>query len=468
MNKTGVADNLDFHTEKWNEYEAILHSLKDDILVTNTDGIILRVSEVTGSIYGVKSDDLIGKSVYDLEKQGLFTPLATPIVVKNRKKTTFVQTTKDGKKLLVTGIPVFDVNGELFRIVSYSHDVTELLEMEKYLFQMSDEMERVKSELELMRNRNYFVEGIIANSEQMRKVINTSLQIAEVDVNVLFLGESGVGKSLIARFIHNKSPRRNGPFIEVNCGTIPEQLFETEFFGYESGSFTGANKKGKMGLAELAEKGTLFLDEVGELSLANQVKVLKFIQEKQFYRVGGTTLKQVDFRLIAATNQNLEEMVKKKTFREDLYFRLNVVPITIPPLRERPEDIIPLIEKLLQQFAKKYNRKKIIHEDAMRLLLSMEWQGNVRELINLIERLVVTSSRQVIMREDLPEAYLTRLADELSFQHSGRTLKEMLEDYEKKILLRAKKRYKKQVEIAKALGVSQPSIVRKLKKYGLE
>ncbi|UFJ39641.1 sigma 54-interacting transcriptional regulator [Brevibacillus humidisoli] len=456
--------------KKWNEYEAILHSLKDDILVTNTEGIILKVSEATGSIYDVNSEDLIGKSVYDLEKEGLFTPLATPIVIKNRKKTTFIQTTQTGKKLLVTGIPVFDPNNDLVRIVSYSHDVTELLEMEKYLIEMKDEMQRVKSELELMRSRSYLVDGVIANSAKMRNVIDTALQIAEVDVNVLLLGESGVGKSLIAKFIHQKSPRRSGPFIEVNCGAIPESLFEAEFFGYETGSFTGANKKGKLGFAELAEGGTLFLDEIGELSFANQVKVLKFIQEKQFYRVGGTAIKKVDFRLIAATNRNLEEMVRKKTFRQDLFFRLNVVPITIPPLRERTEDIIPLIDRLLTQFSKKYHRKRELHEDVLKRLLSIEWKGNVRELINLIERLVVTSSSPVITLKDLPDAYASPIpAISLPGESDDhpRTMKEMLEEYEREILARAKTVCKTQTEMAKVLGISQPSIVRKLQKYGL-
>ncbi|PLS18316.1 RNA polymerase subunit sigma-54 [Bacillus sp. M6-12] len=455
--------------QTWNEYEAILRSLKDDILVTNTNGVILSVSEVTGSIYGVKTEQLIGKSVYDLEKEGLFTPLAVPVVLKNNEKTTFVQTTRNGKKLLVTGIPVFDANNEIFRIVSYSHDVTELLEMEKYLIQMKGEMERVKKEIEVMKKRNYLADEIIANSEEMKKVINTSLQVAEVDANVLLLGESGVGKSIIANFIHKKSLRKKGPFIEVNCGAIPESLFEAELFGYESGSFTGAHKKGKIGLVELAEGGILFLDEVGELSIANQVKLLKLIQEKHFYRVGGTKLKSVDFRLIAATNRNLEEMIQQKTFREDLFFRLNVVPILIPPLRERVEDIIPLIDKLLVHFSEKYNRQRIVHENVMKQLLSLEWKGNVRELNNLMERLVVTSSTPIITEEDLPAAYRTP-SDLFSIEVNAnvKPLNEMLGNLERSILLRAKKRCKTQIEMANFLGISQPTVVRKLKKYSLE
>ncbi|MBU8880199.1 sigma 54-interacting transcriptional regulator [Bacillus sp. FJAT-29790] len=452
----------------WNENEAILHSLQDDILVTNTDGIILKVSEATEAIYNMKSKEMVGRSVYDLEKEGVFTPILTPMVIKEKKKITFVQTTMDGKKLLVTGIPVFNPENQLVRIVSYSHDVTELLNMKKYLKDMEGEMERVKSELEMLRNLHFYKDGMIATCDEMKKVLHLALQVAEIDVNVLLLGESGVGKSHIAKFIHNKSPRKGGPFIEVNCGAIPETLFEAEFFGYESGSFTGANVKGKVGLAELAEGGTLFLDEIGELSLANQVKILKFIQEKQFYRVGGTKLRTADFRMIAATNRNLEEAVEEGTFRKDLFFRLNVVPITIPPLRKRTTDIIPLIDYFLKYFSEKYNRQRSLDEGVIHLLLTQEWRGNVRELINLIERLVVTSSKHLIEMENLPDRYRKSSYDVSSVDDGNRSLSDILEGVEKQVLIQARKRYKTTTQMAKALGISQPSIVRKIKKYKIE
>lgn len=452
----------------WNESEAILHSLQDDILVTNTDGIILRVSEATEAIYQMNSNEMIGRSVYDLEKQGVFTPILTPIVIKEKKKITLVQTTIDGKKLLVTGIPVFDQDHKLVRIVSFSHDVTELLNMKKYLMEMEDEMERVKSELERLRNLHFYTDGMIATCDEMKKVLHLALQVAEIDANVLLLGESGVGKSHIAKFIHNKSPRKDGPFIEVNCGAIPETLFEAEFFGYESGSFTGANTKGKVGLAELAEGGTLFLDEIGELSLANQVKILKFIQEKQFYRVGGTKLRTVDFRIISATNKDLEKAIEEKSFRQDLFFRLNVVPITIPPLRKRPSDIIPLVDYFLKYFSEKYGRERSLDEGVIHLLLAQQWKGNVRELINLIERLVVTSSKHLIEIENLPEGYRKMFSDVSLADDGNRPLVEILDSVEKQVLIHARKRYKTTIQMAKALGISQPSVVRKIKKYKIE
>jgi TyrR family helix-turn-helix protein len=454
--------------KSWNENEAILHSLQDDILVTNTDGIILKVSEATGGIYNVKSEDMVGKSVYDLEKEGIFTPLLTPMVLKEKKKITLVQTSKEGKKLLVTGIPVFHENGELVRIVSYSHDVTELLNMKKYLMDMEDEMERVKSELEILRSRHYYSDGIIATSDEMKRVLQVALQVAEVDVNVLLLGESGVGKSHIAKFIHNKSQRKRGPFIEVNCGAIPESLFEAEFFGYEPGSFTGADRKGKIGLAELAEGGTLFLDEIGELSQSNQVKILKFIQEKQFYRVGGTKQRKVDFRVLAATNRELEKAVEKREFRQDLFFRLNVVPITIPPLRERTSDIITMLDYFVNYFCEKYQRRRTLDEGVVHQLLIQEWKGNVRELMNLIERLIVTSSRQLIEMGNLPGQYTKHSGDLSEIDHDGQTLKHILESVEEQVLKKARHKHKTTTQMAQSLGVSQPSIVRKLKKYKIK
>jgi transcriptional regulator with PAS, ATPase and Fis domain len=333
---------------------------------------------------------------------------------------------------------------------------------------MEEDMERVKSELYMLRNRHLSTEGIIANSLEMSKIIEIATRVAEIDVNVLLLGESGVGKSLIAKFIHNKSPRCNGPFIEVNCGAIPETLFESEFFGYEAGAFTGASRSGKIGLAELAEGGTLFLDEIGELSMPHQVKLLKFIQEKQFFRIGGTKPRTVDFRLIAATNQDLEHLVKNKKFREDLYFRLNVVPVTIPPLRKRKEDILPMIDHFLHQFEKKYDRQRKLHEAVIHDLLQYDWKGNTRELINLMEHLVVLSPSTLVTREHLPQHIKSSYTPLPDFDDKTRTLPEILADVEKQYLTAAKKRYKTTTEIARASGISQPSVVRKLKRYKIE
>ena len=450
--------------KEWNEYKAIFHSLQEDILVTDPNGIIVKVSEGTGMVYGVKAKDLMGRSVYELEKEGLFTPLATPLVMKEKKRVTFVQTGPDGKKLLVTGLPVFNESDELVRIVSYSHDITELMEIKAGMEEMSSEMERVRSELERLKQQQED-SGIIARSDEMRKVMATGKQVSGVDVNVLLLGESGVGKTEMARYIHNKSERKNGPFIEVNCGAIPEALFEAELFGYEDGAFTGARKGGRMGLAEMATSGTLFLDEVGELSLQNQVKVLKLIQEKRFYRLGGRKEIHSDFRLISATNRDLEYAVQEKLFREDLFFRLNVVPLWIPPLRERKEDILPLIQSFVDRFCEQYKRKRILNKIVIHELSQHEWRGNVRELMNLIERLIVTSDAFVIHEDDLPDTYRKSYRDYSEMNNFNETLQETVEKVEKERLEQARKHFRTTTRIAEVLGMSQPTVVRKLKKY---
>ncbi|WP_368505734.1 sigma-54 interaction domain-containing protein [Alkalihalophilus sp. As8PL] len=449
--------------EEVNESEEILKALKDDLLVTDRDGRIIYVSDITKGLYGVEGQNIIGASVYELEKQGIFTPIVTPLVLKKKERVNVIQTTNKGRKLLITGVPVFDGKGEVHRVASYSHDITEMVNMKHFLSEMQDEMERVRNELEILRNQQMKNTGFVGSSYEMKKCLSVAKQVAEVDVNVLILGESGVGKTHLAKLIHRESARKDKPFIEVNCGAIPESLFESEFFGYEAGSFTSANKKGKLGLAELAEGGTLFLDEIGELSLPLQVKVLRFIQEKQFYRVGGTKPRSVDFRLIAATNQPLEQLVKEKKFREDLYFRLNVVPIRIPPLRERTTDILPLIDHFVSEFASKYKRSRILDDAVKQQLFKQPWPGNIRELINLIERLVVVSTSEIITIKDLPETYYLTYGQD--FIQKEKTLPEIIEQVEKEVLQEAKKKYKTTVRMSKNLGISQPTVVRKLRKY---
>ena len=454
-------------SQHFKETEAILKAIKDDFMVTNTEGVILRATKVTAEIYGLKEEELIGKSVFDLEEKGVFTPLVTPLVLKKRDKVTVVQQTLTGKKLLVTGVPVLDEKGKIDKIVSFSYDLTELFNMKKYIEKMEDEINRVKNELHNLKKHHELSQEFIANDPTMKQSLQIAKQVSEVDANVLLLGESGVGKTLIAKYIHKQSPRKNGPFIEVNCGAIPHSLFEAEFFGYEGGSFTGANKKGKQGLAELSDGGTLFLDEIGELPMELQVKILKFIQEKQFYRVGGTKPRKVDFRLIAATNQNLLKLVEEGRFREDLYFRLNVVPITIPPLRERKADIVPLIQYFLQYFCKKYKRERTFDEAVFQQLINNKWKGNVRELMNVIERLVVTSPSYLISLDNLPDPYSYENQPSTTVDFQEKTLKEILNEVEKKVLKKAKEKYKTTTKIAEVLDLSQPTVVRKLKKYNI-
>lgn len=275
-----------------------------------------------------------------------------------------------------------------------------------------------------------------------------------------------MGKEEVAKYIHKNSKRCNKHFIKVNCGAIPENLIESELFGYEKGAFTGANKEGKIGLFEVADEGTIFLDEVGELPLDMQVKLLRVLQEKEIERVGGVKPIKIDVRILAATNRNLEEMVSKKLFREDLYYRLNVVPIEIPPLRERKKDIVPLVEHFLSELNKKYNLSKRFTSVAMQSLLQYNWPGNVRELKNIVERVVIMSSNDVILKSDLPiNNTFNLLEEEIGSIDEEVNLKEIVERFELKFINKAFENYKNVRDAAKYLGMDPSTFVRKRKKY---
>jgi transcriptional regulator with PAS, ATPase and Fis domain len=322
------------------------------------------------------------------------------------------------------------------------------------------------SELEM---KGVDLSNIIFRSEGMEIIIQVALRVAPVDTTVLLLGESGVGKGMIAKLIHKHSDRNTGPFIRIDCAGIPDSLVESELFGYEKGAFTGAKTEGKPGLFELANKGTLFLDEVGEIPLATQSKLLRFLEDHEIIRVGGTEPKEIDVRVIAATNKNIDEMVTAKTFRKDLYYRLNVVPIYIPPLRERKDDVLPLIFHFLEKFNKAYQKEKNFSPEAIEALCKYDFPGNIRELANIIERLVVVTERKRIEAGDLPNAITDYIAKEIpnSFLSEGIPLKDALEKYENLIIERTIKKYGSQRDAAKALKVDQGTISRKIKKYSI-
>ena len=294
-----------------------------------------------------------------------------------------------------------------------------------------------------------------------------ALRLASVDSTVLITGESGVGKGVIAKLLHENGARKEFPFITVNCGAIPESLIESELFGYERGAFTGSRIEGKKGLFEAAQKGTIFLGEISELPLNLQVKLLQVIQDREFTRVGGVNRIPVDVRIISATNKDLHLLVKSGKFREDLYYRLNVVPINVPPLRERPEDILPLIQSNLEKYNNQLGENKTLEPAALAVLLHYSWPGNIRELQNIVERLILTTRDNLITEENLP-VFIRTSAEAQPVQSMEHTsLRASMERAEKEVLTRALAEYKSTRAIAKALQVSQPTIVRKLHKYGL-
>ncbi|MBS9806625.1 sigma-54 interaction domain-containing protein [Bacillus cereus] len=444
------------------EKERVLMDLKDvfeyafdEIFVTDEQGIVVRVNSTCERHYQLAAKELVGKHVKELQKDGIFYPSATLEVIEKKRPIELVQTTKSGEYLHVRTRPVFDDEGNLRRVISYSRDLTELYQLRQKVEEMDNQLKTYKKEL----RETYEHEGLIFKSLAMQKIVDTIKKVSVVDSTVLVLGETGVGKSRLVRHLHEVSHRKNESFYEINCAALPTNLIESELFGYLGGSFTGANREGKKGLLEVANKGTLFLDEIGEMSLEIQAKLLQVLQEKTFRPIGGRELKKVDVRIVAATNRDLSEMVKQGTFRKDLYYRLNVIPISIPPLRERTEDILPLIYHYLQHFNKKYGRDVKLAPSTLQMFVGYPWEGNNREIENVIERIVITVD-DVVTVEDLPLSM-----QEATVEQSGQSLYRMLEEVERNIILKAYKTYGSSYKVAEFLQISQSAATRKIKKF---
>ncbi|MDN4860869.1 sigma-54 interaction domain-containing protein [Priestia megaterium] len=447
------------------DLKAIFETSYDVMYVSDGEGNTIRASSACLELWGKKENELIGRNVIDLEKEGIYTPSITRLVLEQRKKVSAIQTTKEGRRLMVVGTPIKNEQGEVIRVINASRDITEVSQMQSEISEMKRLIAGYKQELmELKKDKTEKVK-LISYSKKMEKTLELARRVANVDSTVLILGESGVGKEMVANLIHETSDRKNSPFIKVNCGAIPENLLESELFGYEGGAFTGAKKEGKMGLFELANKGTLFLDEIAEMPLALQVKLLRVLQEREVMRVGGVKPVAVNVRIIAATNRNLHEDVQKGNFREDLYYRLNVIPLSILPLRERREDILPLASYFIEQFNQKYLTKKTLSAETAEAFELYNWPGNVRELQNIVERLIVMSDGDEIQHLHLPEEITNLSSNRDKVQVLDiLPLKECMEMAEKQLLRLAKQKYSSTVKIADALQVNQSTISRKLQK----
>jgi len=436
----------------------ILDSISDAIFIDDAQGFTIWINKASEELYKISRKEIIGKHVSFLESEGIFTPSVARIVMEKKKEVSIIHENRDGKRLLTTGIPIMDADGNMSKIITTTHDITELINLQ-------NQLESVQNTLSGLKAQEGF-NSIVANSPSMYNVIQLTKRLSDVNSTVLITGESGVGKGVIAKLLHESGSRREYPFVKVNCGAIPENLIESELFGYESGAFTGSRKNGKKGLFETADKGTIFLDEISELPLNLQVKLLQVIQEREITRVGGVESIPIDVRIISATNKDLMALVHEGKFREDLYYRLNVVPISIPPLRERPEDIIPMIRIFLNQYNIKMKEHKEIDSKTISILMKYPWPGNVRELQNIIERLVITTKGTVILPENLPSfIYENAGGIEGVSIPAVKSLKDALDHAEREILLKAQEQHKTTRAMAKALGVSQPTVVRKLQKY---
>lgn len=442
-----------------NDYEEIYRNSFDGIFVADGKGITLMVNEGCERNYGRKAHELVGRHVSEFEAKGWIRPVIAARVAAERTRVSAMQQTQAGKTIMVTGIPLFDEQGRVRKVIINSRDTTELLQVQEALLRTREDLQRVENEMKELRLQNLKLGGVVMKSQSMQRLSNLAVRVAKVDTAVLISGESGVGKEVLARQIHTESQRRAGPFIKINCGVIPRELLESELFGYEGGAFTGALKQGKVGMIETAHHGTLFLDEIGELPMDLQVKLLQALQDHTVVRVGGTRAIHVDLRIVAATNRDLQAMIENNQFRSDLYYRLNVVPLDVPPLRMRKDDILPLASHALDELNTLYALDKRFSERALRCLLDYAWPGNVRELRNIVERLVVTTSSDLIDLSDLPENLLSNTsiasAGELGY-HARVVL------FEKQLVSEALKKYGNTRAVARHLNLSQSTVVRKL------
>jgi PAS domain S-box-containing protein len=458
-----VSQELATVKELNNELDSIIQSSSDGLFVTDSVGVVLRVNRTFEKMSLGKAQDLIGRGIQEIEEV-IYAHSLVDMVLQSGQPVTIMEN-KHNHSLLVTGSPVFDEEGKLLRVVINLRDMTSLNQLRQELIDAKRLSEQYHQELSELRNRQDNG-GMIGTGPEMERIFELIRRVAKVDSTVLLLGESGVGKEGVGKLLHTQSNRAEGPFIKLNCGAIPEQLLESELFGYESGAFTGARREGKIGMFELANNGTILLDEIGDFPFTLQSKLLRVLQERELVPVGGAKPRQVNVRILAATHKNLEEMIKVGQFREDLFFRLNVVPILIPPLRQRREDIIPLIYHFRDKFSKKYNFQREFSPEVIEAFLEYDWPGNVRELENMVERLMVVSAGELILVSQLPIPF-KQSASELGgvSVNSLMPLKEAVDEVERQLIDKALEKYGSTYKAAAALGVNQSTIVRRMARF---
>ena len=447
------------------ELEAIFESSYDGLYITDGQAKTIRVNSAYERITGLSRRDLIGRNMRELVEEGVVDYSSTLEVLKERKPVTLIQNIKGKKEVMVTGSPIFDEKGDISRVVTNVRDITELNNLRSDLA----EARRISSKMcEYFREHKgleHALDKIVVKSPKMTQVVRKAIKVAGTGTSVILYGESGVGKSMLADLIHQMSPRKEKPLVKINCGAVPDSLIESEMFGYDKGAFTGAAQTGKAGLVEAAHGGSLVLDEAADLSLAMQVKLLEVIENKTFTRLGATRPTHVNVRIIAVTNQNLEKLVKSGHFRKDLYYRLNVVPIDIPPLRERLDDIIPIALKILEKLNTSHHAKKRMSPEVLDRLQKYDYPGNVRELIHIIERMFTMSEQNLIDISELPTELQSGSAVLPRFGGNDLTLNKALEMVEEHIIKDVLKRSKTPHAAAETLGVHYSTLWRKVKRY---
>ena len=446
--------------------EQLCDTFRDAICVTDREGIVTLVNKRHAELTGIAREKMMGSSIQDMVQNGIFDVVLNPRIVETGQKVSSVQNLYNGRTLLLDGHPVKDATGKVAYVVTVIRDITALTELR----------EEITAQRELLETfQNLSSEGASGNqyprvvqSPVMQRLYAEASAIAETDATVLLLGETGVGKDVVARHIHRNSLRADAPFIKVDCGSIPENLIETELFGYVPGSFSGASKHGKAGLVEAASSGTLFLDEIGELPMTMQSRLLRVLQDWEVLRVGATVPKKVDVRVVAATNKELEREVAKGTFRSDLYYRLKVAVLNIPPLRSRRVDILPLAQSFLTFYGKKYRKAVNLSEEAKQVLQNHTWPGNVRELENLVQGLVVTCKHGLVGVRDLAGIRPLPACESSEGQYAlpsieGRSLKSIMKEVETAVIEKGMQRYGSISELSRQFQMDRSTIFRKVK-----
>ncbi len=439
--------------------EALLNSLYDGIVVVDHHGTIMYVNEAHCRITGFRSEEVVGKPVQEVVPHS-----SIELVLLVGEPRIGVQT-KVGKGIVVSNIVPIREDQEIVGAISIFRDITEIINLTRELKRVEDALDHYRDKLKILGSENKDI--IIGSNPRVQSSFSIALKASRVNSTVLIRGESGTGKEIIAQYIHHNSERRKDSFIAVNCAAFPETLLESELFGYAPGAFTGANSKGKAGLFELADTGTLFLDEIGDIPMSLQAKLLRVLQTKEFQRLGGTDTIKVDVRILAATNRNLEEMITTGEFRKDLYYRLNVISIHLPPLRERKEDLYLFIDHFIDKLNKKLERKiKGVSREALDFLFHFDYPGNLREMENILEQSMVMAEGNRIEARDLP-AYLRNTNKSSGFQIGFSEEFPTFSKMEKEILRKGLSYFSSKSELAEHLQISRATLYRKLKKYNL-